>query len=117
MTGINVLILNAAFHHHPWMTFDTEQKRRGSLCWKCSAVKTEARDMMKVLIAYASMHGSTEEAARFIKRILDAFNLDVTVAAVQDVESVTNYDAFILGSAIEGGMWLHEMSIFMERFG
>jgi menaquinone-dependent protoporphyrinogen oxidase len=73
--------------------------------------------MMKVLIAYASAHGSTEETARFIKRILDAFNLNVTVAAVQDVESVAEYDAFILGSAIEGGMWLHEMSIFMERFG
>jgi menaquinone-dependent protoporphyrinogen oxidase len=71
---------------------------------------------MKVLIAYASIHGSTAETAQFIARILESYSVDVTVANVKDVDSVEGYDAFVLGSAIEGGMWLHEMSVFMTQF-
>jgi menaquinone-dependent protoporphyrinogen oxidase len=71
---------------------------------------------MNVLIAYASMHGSTAEIAQFIGRILESYSINVTVVDVKDIASVEDYDGFVLGSAIEGGMWLHEMSQFMTRF-
>jgi menaquinone-dependent protoporphyrinogen oxidase len=71
---------------------------------------------MNVLIAYASIHGSTAEIAQFIGRILESYSINVTVADVKDIASVEGYDGVVLGSAIEAGMWLHEMSQFMDRF-
>jgi menaquinone-dependent protoporphyrinogen oxidase len=74
------------------------------------------RAAMKLLIAYASAHGSTVEIAEFIARELREHDFDVTVLNVVNVDSVDAYDAFILGSAIHATMWLHEMSQFLERF-
>lgn len=72
--------------------------------------------MMKILIAYASAHGSTGEMAQFIGRILQSYSAEVTVANVSDVESAAGYDVYILGSAIHGGLWLQEMCTFIDRF-
>jgi menaquinone-dependent protoporphyrinogen oxidase len=73
-------------------------------------------DNMKILVAYASAHGSTGEVAQFIGRILSTYNAEVTVANVVDVQSVEGYDAYVLGSAIHAGLWLQEMCVFTERF-
>jgi menaquinone-dependent protoporphyrinogen oxidase len=72
---------------------------------------------MKILVAYASAHGSTREVGHFIGRILSVYGVDVTVVNVKDVQSVNGYDAFVLGSAIHGGLWLQEMCTFTEHFG
>lgn len=72
---------------------------------------------MKVLVAYASAHGSTAEIAHFMKRILEAYDLEVDVANVEETESVDGYDAYILGSAVHGGMWLPSLSGFIQKFG
>jgi menaquinone-dependent protoporphyrinogen oxidase len=71
---------------------------------------------MKILVAYASVHGSTGEVAEFIGRVLRDYNTEVTVSDVSDVQSVDGYDVFVLGSAVHGGLWLHEMSAFTDRF-
>jgi len=71
---------------------------------------------MKVLIAFASGHGSTAEVAGFIGDVFKEHDLDVTVSLVDHVQSVQEYDAFVLGSPIYGGMWLSEFSQFLERF-
>lgn len=71
---------------------------------------------MKILVAYASAHGSTKEVAQFIGRVLATFNADVTVANVEDVQSVDDYDAYVLGSAIHAGLWLQPMLTFFDRF-
>ena len=71
---------------------------------------------MNVLAGYASAHGSTAEVAAFIAQELEKREFEVTVANVADVESVDGYDAFVLGSAVHDGMWLTEMSQFLERF-
>lgn len=72
---------------------------------------------MKILIAYASAHGSTSEVAQFIGRVFGSYGVDVTVANVRDVQSVEGYDLYVLGSAIHGGLWLQEMCTFTDRFG
>ncbi len=69
----------------------------------------------KVLVSYASAHGSTAEVAQFVGKVLQEHDFAVTVASVNDVKSVSGYDAFILGSAIHAGMWLTPMSVFFER--
>lgn len=71
---------------------------------------------MNILVAYASAHGSTREVATFIGRILSAYNAEVTIADARDIQSVAQYDVYVLGSAIHGGMWLQEMCAFTDRF-
>jgi menaquinone-dependent protoporphyrinogen oxidase len=71
---------------------------------------------MKILVGYASAHGSTAEIAEFIGKELADRDFDVTVMNVADVTNVDAYNAFVLGSAIHAGMWLAEMSQFFERF-
>lgn len=71
---------------------------------------------MKVLVAYASVHGSTAEVAAFIGRTLDVYDLDVTVAHADTVPSITDYDVIIMGSAVHASMWLPSLSQFMFRF-
>src|SRR3954464_821714 len=71
---------------------------------------------MKILVAYASAHGSTKDVAEFIGRVLATYNAEVTVANVVDVQSVEGYDAYVLGSAIHASLWLQEMCTFTDRF-
>lgn len=71
---------------------------------------------MKLLIAYASAHGSTAEVALFLKRVLSAYDVEVTASSAAQVTSVASYDAFILGTAIQDGMWLHELFEFIDHF-
>ncbi len=71
---------------------------------------------MKVLIAYATTHGSTTEVAEFIGEVFREHDLEITVQPVYQVQSVSEYDAFVLGSPVYGGMWLTEMSQFFARF-
>ncbi|MEO6043528.1 MAG: flavodoxin domain-containing protein, partial [Tepidiformaceae bacterium] len=61
---------------------------------------------MKVLVAYASKHGSTAEIARAIALDLRADGLAVDVQQAGDVSAVQPYDAVILGSAVYMGHWL-----------
>jgi len=71
---------------------------------------------MNILVAYASAHGSTAEVGTFVGRTLQAYNTQITVAHVDEVESIDQYDAFILGSAVHSSMWLPSLSRFMFRF-
>jgi menaquinone-dependent protoporphyrinogen oxidase len=71
---------------------------------------------MKVLIAYASKHGSTAEVAHFVAGVLREHNIEVTVNLVDELAIISGYDAYILGSPIYGGMWLSEISRFLEKF-
>ncbi len=71
---------------------------------------------MKILVAYASAHGTTGEIAKFIANSLSVYGADVVHKAVETVESVKEYDAFILGTAIHEGIWLREMMLFIDKF-
>jgi menaquinone-dependent protoporphyrinogen oxidase len=71
---------------------------------------------LKILVAYASAHGTTAEVAEFISNTLEVYGADVTYAAVETVESVEGYDAFVLGSAIHEGIWLRNMMLFIDKF-
>ncbi|MBZ0278284.1 MAG: flavodoxin domain-containing protein [Anaerolineae bacterium] len=70
---------------------------------------------MKILSAYASAHGSTGEIAHFIGQVFKEHDHEVTIAEADHIASVAEYDAFILGSPIHGGMWLTEISRFIAR--
>jgi menaquinone-dependent protoporphyrinogen oxidase len=73
-------------------------------------------NIKKILIGYASAHGSTAEVAEFIGKVLQEHDFEVTVRSVDDVTAVSDYDTYILGSAIHAGMWLTPMSVFFEKY-
>jgi menaquinone-dependent protoporphyrinogen oxidase len=72
---------------------------------------------MRLLVAYATTHGSTAEVAEFIGQVFREFDIETVVALAKDVQSVSGFDAFVIGSPVYGGMWLSEISQFIHRFG
>ncbi len=69
-----------------------------------------------ILIAHASTHGSTAEVAEYMGNILGEYSASVTVADVNTVRNVDKYDTFVLGSAIQKGMWLPSFTNMTARF-
>ena len=70
--------------------------------------------MTRVLVTYASKHGSTEEIARAIAHELRERNLDVDCVDVGDA-SLGVFDAVILGSAVYMGRWRSEARHFLKK--
>lgn len=69
-----------------------------------------------ILITYASRGGSTVGVAVAIAETLLNSNFDVTILPMQQVESVTQYDAVVAGSAIQSNQWLPEAIDFIKTF-
>lgn len=61
--------------------------------------------MTKVLVAAGSKHGSTYEMAEHVGATLTAQGLEVTVARADEVGSVADFDAVVLGSSVYAGHW------------
>ena len=70
---------------------------------------------MKILVTVASKHGSTYEIAEAIGSELASRGLDVSVVPVQDVQTIDEYDAVVLGSAIHMGQWMKSAKEFVSR--
>jgi menaquinone-dependent protoporphyrinogen oxidase len=70
---------------------------------------------MKILVAFATAHGSSADIADQIGRMLSADGLEITIANVSKVVSVEEYDAVVLGSPVHSGAWLPEVTQFIER--
>jgi menaquinone-dependent protoporphyrinogen oxidase len=67
----------------------------------------------KILIAYASMHGSTGRVAEAIAKDLCAAGASVDVRLVGDIKDISPYRAVIVGSAIRSEEWLPEAKEFV----
>ena len=70
---------------------------------------------MKVLVVYASRHGSTAGIAERIGAGLRAAGLAADVQSVAEVRNVAPYDAFVIGSAAYMFHWLKEARSFVKR--
>jgi menaquinone-dependent protoporphyrinogen oxidase len=70
---------------------------------------------VKVLVAFATRHGSTAEIAEAIGGRLRAARLDVDVLDVNEVDTVYPYDAYVLGSAVYLGSWLRDARRFVDE--
>jgi len=55
--------------------------------------------MAKILIAYASMSGNTEEIAELIKSNLEPFGYDIDIEEIEhlDIQKLVEYDGILLG--------------------
>jgi menaquinone-dependent protoporphyrinogen oxidase len=70
----------------------------------------------RVLIAYASRHGSTGEVARAIGRHFIGQKYAVDCRPILTVRGLLGYDSVLLGSAIRDLFWLPEAVSFAQRF-
>ena len=70
----------------------------------------------RVLISAASEHGSTAEIARLIGDTLINNHMAVDIVPPAAVDSIEDYDAVILGSAVYAGHWLAAARDFAIRF-
>ncbi len=70
---------------------------------------------MKVLITYASKHGSTEEIAKAIAAVLAEEIEKAELLAVEDTKGISKYEAIVLGSAVYAGSWLRAARQFVDN--
>src|SRR5258706_14962217 len=68
----------------------------------------------KVLVAYATKYGSTEEIAQKIGQVIRQMGLLVDVLSTKRIIDLAPYDAIVLGSAVYAGQWLKEAVAFLE---
>ena len=61
---------------------------------------------VRVLVSAASTHGSTSDIAQVIAQVLTERGLTVTVLGPEEVQSIEEYDAVIIGSAVYLAHWL-----------
>lgn len=70
---------------------------------------------MRVLVAYATMHGATAEIAHAVGEELVRMGLSADVRLVEEIGDLSPYEAVILGSGVYIGKWRKEALRFGER--
>ena len=70
---------------------------------------------IRVLVAYASKHGSTEGIARHIAARLVERGARSEVTPAADITDLEQADAVVLGSAVYAGSWMKEATEFVDR--
>jgi len=70
---------------------------------------------MRVLVTYASKHGSTRGIAEAIGGRLRERGLDAEVRPVGEVDGLERYDALVIGSGVYLGSWMKEALAFLDR--
>ena len=68
----------------------------------------------RILVAYASKHGSTRAVAERIAATLTAAGQPAVALSVAEVADPAPYDAFVIGSAAYYGSWLKEATAFVR---
>jgi menaquinone-dependent protoporphyrinogen oxidase len=71
--------------------------------------------MTRLLVVFASRHGSTEEIAERIATVVRNQGIDVVVADAAHEIDAAGFDAYVIGSAVYTGSWIKEASQFVER--
>ena len=71
--------------------------------------------MDKILVAYATKYGSTQQIAEKVGEVFRQANLDVDVVQVDRVRDLTPYKVVILGSAVYIGKWRKEAVEFLKK--
>jgi menaquinone-dependent protoporphyrinogen oxidase len=71
--------------------------------------------MKRLLVAYASKHGSTAEIAEAIGEALRARGDEVEVRPAAEVRELSGVEGVVIGSALYMGRWMREGVEFLKR--
>jgi len=80
-----------------------------------SACGSENEGGHKILVAYASKFGTTGEVAEAIGDVLCQDGNTVETKWIKNVKDINNYDAVIIGSAIQYENWMPEAREFVKN--
>jgi menaquinone-dependent protoporphyrinogen oxidase len=69
----------------------------------------------RVLVAYASRHGSTEDIAERLAATLRDEGIEATALAVDEIHDADGYDGYVIGSAVYAMHWLGEAKSFIHH--
>jgi menaquinone-dependent protoporphyrinogen oxidase len=69
----------------------------------------------KILVAYASKHGTTREVAESIAATLREHDLDVEIAEAAHVREIARYDAVVVGGGLYMGKWHSDAQHLLKR--
>ena len=69
----------------------------------------------KVLVAYATKYGATEEIAERISQVLKNAGFSVDLRPAAQIGDLSPYDAVVLGSAVYAGQWRKEAAEFLTE--
>jgi menaquinone-dependent protoporphyrinogen oxidase len=69
----------------------------------------------KVLVAYASKYGATEQIAEKIGEVLNQAGLSADVLPAEEVKDPSAYQAVVLGSAVYIGKWRKQAAKFLKE--
>jgi menaquinone-dependent protoporphyrinogen oxidase len=83
--------------------------------WLFGPSQAERGGEMIVLVAYASVHGSTRGIAERIAAKIGERASRVELRSLDQIQNVESYDAFVLGSAIHDQAWLPQAVDFVTR--
>ncbi len=70
---------------------------------------------MRILVTWASKHGSTAEIAYAIGHTLREQGAKVTLSPIDEVDMDVPYDAFVIGSAVYMGHWMKSALRFTQE--
>lgn len=69
----------------------------------------------RVLVAYATKHGSTKEVATTIAATLREHDFDADLREASEVDVLAGYDAVVLGGSLYMGRWHAHARSFLEH--
>ena len=69
---------------------------------------------MKVLVAVASKHGATLEIGQVIEASIRSSGLEAELKRIEEVATLSPYDAFVIGSGVYAGHWMRPAREFTE---
>lgn len=69
---------------------------------------------MRIIVASASKHGSTEGIAEAIAERLRQLGNDATAVRVGDLDDLDGVEAVVLGSAVYAGSWMKDAIEFVD---
>jgi len=72
--------------------------------------------MERILVAYATKHGSTEQVAAAIARALEAEGSDVDLRPAHAIDDLTQYDGVVLGGALYTGRLHRDARRFLRAY-
>src|SRR4051812_46843298 len=77
--------------------------------------RNEVEPMTRLLVVFASRHGSTEEIAERIAHVARGAGIDAVVAdAAHDVDAA-GFHGYVIGSGVYIGSWIGDATAFVER--
>jgi menaquinone-dependent protoporphyrinogen oxidase len=92
-----------------------ETERRSEARRKEPAMTSAPDPFTRVLVAYASKHGSTAEVAQEVADVLRRDGYDPDVRPVTEVRSLDEYAGVVLGGGLYMGRWHRDAVRFLRR--